>query len=523
MRIRVGRCPGSIPGHRHALRVALAVVAAALVAAPGALADNSGQQVTATVYPQGGASFPDTTTIGQLESSCPTYTGTQPAQVGPSSSPQSSLPSEVWSLGSVLGCLPTPIAVSQVTSVVIFDQLGQPQSGPNSVLSGGLNTPNDLSTPSDFPSQDQSPLIFSDGSNITYERPQRTAGDLNAADQVTVPDGQAFVFEVFEGPQLQGLTISASSASIAAGQRVSFSVTGVPTGDQTTYAWNFGGGAKNSTSPTPNLKFPTAGVWPVTLTVTDATAGSVGVATTQITVGAATPTRTSTTPVKVGPTKGKGGAVGAPPRTTTTKTTTKPTATTPQPPKTTPAKTTPAKTTPAPTTPARTTPTHTVSTPTAATTPAAGGSGGAGGGGGTRSVATTTPAATATTTHPRTTPAPPTPTPTPTHKATHKAHPKPPAPTKTAPTTTTPQPTKPSGQRVSGLLLASLAPVPAGKSSLTHPLRPAAASATPLSRATGTSPWAAIAGGSAALLLLVLGATRELGVRLRGRRGKGGV
>lgn len=522
-RIRVGWRPGFIPGRRRVLPVALAVVVVALVVAPGALADSSNLPITATVYQQGGSSFQDGTTIGQLESNaCPTYSGPTVTQISPGNSPsQGPPPEQAWTLGSALGCLPTPVSVESVNSVVVIDEQGQPQNGPYSLLNGGLSAPNDLSTPSDFLNSAESPLIYSDGTNLIYQRPQRFASDTNATDEVTDPQGLAL--EVFEGTTFP-ITIAPSSTSPAAGQRVSFTVTGVPAGDQVSYAWNFGGGATNSTSPTPNVKFATAGVLPVTLTVTDKTAGSVGVATTTITVGNATPTRTSTTPIKVGPTQGKGGTVGAPPRTTTTKTTAKPTTTTTTPVKTTPAKTTPARTTPTRTAPTHTTRTRSTSTRTADATPGAGGPGGAGGAG-AGDATTTTPAA-ATTTTPATTPrahatpqsaAPP-------HKPTHKAHPKQTVPTKTAPTTTTtPQPTKPSGQRVSGLLLASLAPVPAGKSSLTHPLKPAAATAAPLSRAPGASPWAAIAGGAAVLLLLVLGATRELGPRLGGRRGNGGV
>ncbi len=534
---------------KRALALVLVTAATFAVTAPAAAADNSDQPVVATVYAQGAAPVQDSTTIGALEGHCPAYSGSAIPQYSGGSTPSQSISQQAWTLASVLGCLPTQVAVASVTSLVVINEQGQPESGPNSVLSQA-----DLNTPSDFSDPTASPLIFSDGSNIIYQRPQRSTSDTNATDEVTVSDPQAFAFQIFEGPRLS-IAITPTPSTVSAGTGVSFGSTGVPANDQATYAWSFGGGATNSTQPAPTVTFATPGVYTITLTVTDNSSGSVGIATTTITVGDTTPTQTSTTPRTVGPTHGnQGGSIGAPAKTTTTPTRTQsspPTPTRPKPkpkkpkPKptlTTPSRTTPTRTTPTRTTPVHTPPAHTTPTPTRTTaatpantqtTPGTGRAGGLHSGAGG---ATSTPArASSTTTAPATT-APATTAPATTAPATTTA----PAATVTQPVRTTPghrprpsptkpkpahehsaptsQPTKPPGQRVSGQLLASLTPVPAGSSALVHTVRrPSAVSAAALSGAPGTSPWPAIAGIAAALLLLVLGAGRELSGR-GGRR-----
>ena len=67
------------------------------------------------------------------------------------------------------------------------------------------------------------------------------------------------------------ITKPAGNVSIKVGDSVSFAGTGIDPDNNTpiTYAWTFGGGAANSTLQNPTVIFPTAGIYSVTLTVTD--------------------------------------------------------------------------------------------------------------------------------------------------------------------------------------------------------------------------------------------------------------
>lgn len=67
------------------------------------------------------------------------------------------------------------------------------------------------------------------------------------------------------------ITAPANNATINVGTPVTFSSTGSDPDGNTplSFAWNFGGGAANSTSQNPSITFNTAGTFTVTLTVTD--------------------------------------------------------------------------------------------------------------------------------------------------------------------------------------------------------------------------------------------------------------
>lgn len=67
------------------------------------------------------------------------------------------------------------------------------------------------------------------------------------------------------------ITAPANNAAINVGTPVSFSSTGSDPDNNTplTYAWNFGGGATNSTAQNPSVTFTRAGTFTVSLTVTD--------------------------------------------------------------------------------------------------------------------------------------------------------------------------------------------------------------------------------------------------------------
>ncbi len=84
---------------------------------------------------------------------------------------------QAWSLAALSGCLPVPVALGAVTGVTVIGA-----NGPELDASSQL-TPADLATPaSDFANPTESPLIYSDGTGIVYDRPWRGGQDANAAD-----------------------------------------------------------------------------------------------------------------------------------------------------------------------------------------------------------------------------------------------------------------------------------------------------------------------------------------------------
>lgn len=156
-------------------------------------------------------------------------------------------------------------------------------------------------------------MIFSDGDNITYLRPWRGGSDDNYADTVTDPDPSPLLIQVFEGQPLI-VSATASALSVATGASVSFTATVQGVHPGLTYSWNFDGGAPDSTSQSPTIRFASAGSYDVTLQVTDAAGGGGGYALpTPITVGSATTAQTPTTPnaPTSGPTHSAGQTPGA--------------------------------------------------------------------------------------------------------------------------------------------------------------------------------------------------------------------
>jgi PKD repeat protein len=263
---------------RFALALALALLA--IAGAGVAAADqNSGQLVTATVYGSGGTTN-EFVSIGTLEANaqnCPEYTGPDDNFVGPQGGSQ--LPATSWSIATVLGCMQPPIQLGAIHDVVVRRQDGTPETGSASAL-----TQADLSSPSDFTNTVQNPVISSDGSNIVYNRPPRGPGDNNQADQVYDSNPSPFALDVFEGPPLN-VKINASQTSVTSGATVDFSstVTG-PNDTGLSYSWDFQGGAPDSKQAAPQETFSTSGQYRVTLEVTNS-AGGGGGDTIELTVG----------------------------------------------------------------------------------------------------------------------------------------------------------------------------------------------------------------------------------------------
>jgi PKD repeat protein len=170
-----------------------------------------------------------------------------------------------------------------VNGVTVLNGDGSPQED-----SGSLITRADSASPSDFSNSSESPVVEDRGSVIQYDRPWRgSQTDLDFLDEVQESNNGApapIAIEVFEGPLLE-VGITASQTSVPVGGTVSFSATVSPPGQSgLTYSWNFDGGAANSTAATPEARFGTAGLYNVTVEVTDA-AGGGGGASIPITVG----------------------------------------------------------------------------------------------------------------------------------------------------------------------------------------------------------------------------------------------
>ena len=479
---------------RFALALVSALVALSVTSA-GATADpNSNVVVSATVYTASGTTT-DSVTLAALQADpgrCPAYTG--PASMHELGRvgfvdvplPPSGAQTGTWALSTALACMQTPIALNAVQGVTVLNLDGAPQTDSGSQLG-----PSDLASPSDFSDPSEVPVIEALGSSNQYDRPWRGNGDQNFLDEVQQSQNSGLPapisIEVFEGPMLT-VKVTASRASVPVGGAVTFHA--IVTGAGATglsYSWSFGGGAPGSTAPAPRARFGSAGQYDVTVQVTDA-AGGAGVAAIPITVGGKPPPATGghnrngtgTAPrshTPTGPRRSSGNHPGAPAGNSkhsgsTTGGTPTTGSATPSHPQTTPTTTAPTPTT---TATASTTPT---TTPTTSTTPRA-------------------PAA-----------------------SSHAA------PVRTPPHPRIRQTSKPAspltGPVVSGRLISDVVPLAPGASPLVHVVPAAVASAPPARRALRVSVLPAIGAALAVVLLLALGAGRELGWRLGWPAPRGG-
>jgi PKD domain len=445
---------------------------------------NSDEVVSATVYSPGGTTQNDSVSLAQLQSNpkCTAYSGADMNELGRNGFVDVQLsPGGTWALSTVLGCLTTPVPISAVRGITLIDGQGAPETGPGSTL-----TPADLAPQgsTDFNNPQEAPVVQALGSVNQYDRPWRGGGqgrpDYDFLDEVQASDNDQPVpiaIEVFEGPLL-AVTVSASRTTVPVGGAVTFSttVTG-QNGSALSYTWNFGGAEQSSTAANPEVSFGTSGQYDVTVEVTD-TSGGGGGAEIPITVGSpAAPTtgrhkqtgagtnKKSHSPS--GPRKSKGSHAGGPAGKSNTgnsnttgrgsSTAGKSTSTTNS---TTPTSTTPASTNASPAT--GTTTHQAASTSHRASTP--------------RSSAG--------------------------HATVPPARPTPPPPS--------------SGRLVSGLLVSDVTPPSAGASPLVRVVPATVATAPPARQAIRSSLLPAFGAGFAVLLLLGLGAGREL----RGQRSR---
>jgi PKD repeat protein len=463
--------------------LALGLALTLLGSAGGASADSgSAQMVSATVYASGGATSTTSVSASQLladPQNCPAYSQTEMTEYGASGSTQIGLPHDngsgtgTWPMSTILHCLQNPVSLSDVhTGVTILTSDGSPQ-----VASGSQLTPADLANPSDFQPNTDSPVVSNLGSSFQYNRPWRGQGDLDANDQVTSSD--PISIEVFEGPPLT-VDASASPSSPAAGSSVSFSATVTGNANSAlTYNWSFGDNLPDSHEATPSVTYTDAGSYTVTLQVTD-TNGGAGGTTVPITVSGSpnspSPPTTSTPATNTGPSNGtggnpNGGSRGGPGGTGKG------------------SGKTPSNGNGNNGTPSQPTSSHTQQ-------PSHSGGAGSSGTSGSPSVKTS----------PSTTTAPSSPSsPSATHTSPHRPS------TRRAPTHTRPSPTNGSpGQLVTGRLVADVTPLPASASPLVHQSPGSAAVAPAPPAHVATSPAPVIAACLAVVLLLGLGAGREL-------------
>ena len=447
-----------------------------------AIADSSSDQVvSATVFSPNGSTQNDSVSLAQLQSSskCTAYSGTDMNEFGRTGFVDVQLaPSGTWALSTVLGCLSTPVPLGAVHGITVINSQGAPETGPGSML-----TPADLAPQgsTDFNNPHEAPVVQALGSLNQYDRPWRGNGqgqtDYDYGDEVQGTDnGQPLpiAIEIFEGPLLT-VTVSASKTTVPVGQSVTFSasVTG-QNGSALSYSWNFDGGASNSTAASPQITFGNTGQYDVTLQVTDS-AGGGGGAEIPITVGTPAPTATGSHPrtgsgtsrkshTPSGPRKSKGTHAGGRAGNSNAG-----------------KSTTPGKGS------STNTSTTNTSTTNSATT--------------TSSTPTSTTSSSGSSSHQ---------TPTPHHTATSR-HSTP--HTTTRPTTPPPS----SGSLVVGLLVSDVKPLAPDASPLVRAVPAAVATAPPARQAVRASLLPALGAGLAVLLLLGLGAGRELQGRRRRR------
>jgi hypothetical protein len=504
---RPGRRPGRLPRLvGRLLSLALGCVVMLLACANPAFAD--GPVLMANITSATGQLSTYQVTLDQLIS---TPGCTQSAQEGldesvttaSNATVQEQIPSHAWNLGIALTCFPTattPIA-SAIQNVFVTQSNGKLERGDNSQLS-----PADLgfsSTPSNFQDGLQ-PLVGqnSENSEVYYVRPDRVGVSDAAASDVVVEDAP-LVVSVYEGPRLD-VSISASASSVAQGTAITFtSSVANADGNALDYQWDFGDGAMASGADPPPHAFG-AGSYTVSLLVTDGAGGSGGSAT-DVTISSPTPQTTTQATKTTGPThsRGKtpGDGAGKPTKSAgtgqpgTTKGAGKHHPTTKPKPKPKPKPKSKPKPKPKPSVTAST---HKSSSggsaqPSGPISVTHTGTTGAAPGAQTGTVTSSTPPAPSTTSKPA-------------HQPTHKPR----QPAHSAP------PSRPKGTPVSGLLIGAITPAtPAAISRLEAAATGSKATAPPSRPPQSASRLGAIAAVAGVVLLLVLGAVRELGRRTR--------
>jgi hypothetical protein len=436
--------------------------------------------VSATVYPSTRGPVSHHAVALQTLTGCPPYSGTNPIYLYPPDQGQPyQLTATSWSLSTVLTC-GLQIPLGDVTGVqVLTDSRGFQETLSNA----------DVSDPRryrDAQAPDALPVISVDGpeNQTTYTRPFRGPGDDNARDQVTETGAPITLVVYANGPSLivspstQKLSATAATTTIKLAATVqSANGSSVPAG-ALTWSWSFGDSTTTSTASSPNHRYA-PGSYFATVQVTDRSIGAGGTATIQVTTPASTSPGKQTQPGGKHHTKSKspngadkGGRGGPPGANAGSKS---------------PGVSDQGQTGSGPTNPA-TNPAATDTTP-----------------------ATAKRATPASPQSPSTTSAP--------TLARHAASQRPVAPRR--PRHSPARRTSPA-RLVTGRLISDVAPLPAGTSPLVRAGPAAAAPAPAVRRATRASSLFAIGAALLVVMLLSLGAWRELRGRRRSQAGPAG-
>ena len=266
------RRPGICAARRFAFALATAI--AVLACSAGAAAGDQ-TVLSATIYPaSSGAVTYQSVSLSKL-GQCPPYTGPNPMYLYPSQQPYqwaNGSTGLTWSLAEVLQC-GLGILPSDVTEVQVLS----PNRGFEATLSSA-----DLTDPSQY--QDPQapgalPVISSDGveDQNTYFRPYQGGSDNNTDDQVIQTDSPIAVVVYANGPPLSVAVSQKALSQTSAAMRVGFAAevhgadgSTVPT-SALTWNWSFGDG-RTSTNSAPTHSFA-KGDYFVTVQVTDAGAG----------------------------------------------------------------------------------------------------------------------------------------------------------------------------------------------------------------------------------------------------------
>jgi hypothetical protein len=320
------------PAVAVALAAGLAYAGTSAIAPSSAAADPIA--VSATVFANGSKPTTRTVSVQALQQKCPTYN-----YAATLDGTSFILPPDTWTLASVLGSCGLGLSPQAGDDVVVQRGNGSweaPLSYPGDVQPSAQNTP--------------VPVILFDGTNIEYFRPQRSASDVNARDQVV---GGPIALEIDEGGPPLTVGIAPSPSTEPLHKAVTFAArvvdpngNAVP-GSQLSYSWSIAGGltfesgGAGTTGSTAAVTFSKSGTYTIGLQVNDSQ-GSGGSASISITVGTSPGSKGSSGPGNGhktthnnGPSghgshhasTGSGGA-GTGTTTTTTTTTTTPTPTT---------------------------------------------------------------------------------------------------------------------------------------------------------------------------------------------------
>lgn len=208
--------------------------------------------MTATIYESDGTTVEDWVTLEDLfgdRFGCPDYPQDNSYLEGgvpvdqPPWNPGVGSETGTWPLSTILGCL-------ERTHLTKDDVLG------GVTILGSDGARSDLARESIFPPTDfpggRQPLVISKGTTFEYHRPSRGGGDDNAKDKVPTDSDSPLHIEVSTRALLTvGLT--ASPSSIDEGGTVTFTAT--PAGSGYTYEWDAGDGRSKVTTSTPSHSF----------------------------------------------------------------------------------------------------------------------------------------------------------------------------------------------------------------------------------------------------------------------------